>query len=55
SRSYTRFNQSQNPDGESSSVEVKLGVDGEEEMDGSEQGHVQRDTYIRSSRSAPWN
>ncbi|XP_058621679.1 transferrin receptor 1b [Onychostoma macrolepis] len=55
SRSYTRFNQSQNPDGESSHVEVKLAVDGEEEMDGTEQEHVQRDTYTRSSRSRPWN
>ncbi|XP_073686974.1 transferrin receptor 1b [Garra rufa] len=55
SRSYTRFNQSQNPDGESSRVEVKLGVDGEEEMDGTEQGHMQNETYTRSSRSVPWN
>lgn len=55
SRSYTRFNQSQNPDGESSRVEVKLAVDGEEEMDGTEQEQVQRDTYTRSSRSEPWN
>lgn len=55
SRSYTRFNQSQNPDGESSHVEVKLGVEGEEEMDGIEQEHVQRDTYTISSRSGPWN
>uniref|UniRef100_A0A672T0W3 Transferrin receptor protein 1-like n=2 Tax=Sinocyclocheilus grahami TaxID=75366 RepID=A0A672T0W3_SINGR len=57
SRSYTRFNQSQNPDGEGSCVEVKLAVDGEEEMDGieQEQENVQRDTYTRSSRSGPWN
>ncbi|ROL42696.1 Transferrin receptor protein 1 [Anabarilius grahami] len=58
SRSYTRFNQSQNPDGESSRVEVKLSVEGEEEeeeMDGTEQGHVQRNTYMRSSHSRPLN
>ncbi|KAI2648928.1 Transferrin receptor protein 1 [Labeo rohita] len=55
SRSYTLFNQSQNPDGESSRVEVKLAVDGEEEMDETEQGHMRRETYTRSSRSAPWN
>ncbi|XP_048030121.1 transferrin receptor 1b isoform X2 [Megalobrama amblycephala] len=57
SRSYTRFNQSQNPDGESSRVEVKLSVEGEEEeeMDGTEQGHVQRDAYMRSSHSRPLN
>ncbi|KTG35212.1 hypothetical protein cypCar_00021198 [Cyprinus carpio] len=55
SRSYTRFNQSQNPDGESSRVEVKLAADGEEEMDGTELGPVQHDTYTRSSRSMPWN
>ncbi|XP_043082455.1 transferrin receptor 1b [Puntigrus tetrazona] len=55
SRSYTRFNQSQNPDGESSRVEVKLGVDGEEEIDGMEQEHMQRDTYTKSSRSGPLN
>ncbi|XP_059380819.1 transferrin receptor protein 1-like [Carassius carassius] len=55
SRSYTRFNQSQNPDGESSHVEVKLAVDGEEEMDGMEQEQMQRDTYTRPSRSGPWN
>lgn len=56
SRSYTRFNQSQNPDGEGSRVEVKLSVEGEEEeMDGAEQGHVQRDSYIRASRSGPLN
>uniref|UniRef100_A0A8C2BZN8 Transferrin receptor 1b n=1 Tax=Cyprinus carpio TaxID=7962 RepID=A0A8C2BZN8_CYPCA len=55
SRSYTRFNQSQNPDGESSRVEVKLAVDVEEEMDGIEQEHVQRDTYTRSSHSGPRN
>uniref|UniRef100_A0A673MID7 Transferrin receptor protein 1-like n=1 Tax=Sinocyclocheilus rhinocerous TaxID=307959 RepID=A0A673MID7_9TELE len=40
---------------ESSRVEVKLAVDGEEEMDGQEQEHVQRDTYTRSSCSGPWN
>ncbi|XP_042570406.1 transferrin receptor protein 1-like [Cyprinus carpio] len=55
SRSYTRFNQSQNPDGESSRVEVKLAADGEEEMDGTELGPVQHDTYTRSSHSMPWN
>ncbi|XDV47623.1 hypothetical protein PO909_017204, partial [Leuciscus waleckii] len=51
-RSYSRF--SQNPDGDSSRVEVKLSVEGEEEeMDGTEQGHVQRDEYIGSSVFAP--
>ncbi|XP_056105078.1 transferrin receptor 1b [Rhinichthys klamathensis goyatoka] len=56
SRSYTRFSQSQNPDEDSSRVEVKLSVEGEEEeMDGTEQGHVQRDEYMRSSVSAPLN
>ncbi|KAK7123625.1 hypothetical protein R3I93_021907 [Phoxinus phoxinus] len=56
SRSYTRFSQSQNPDGDSSRVVVKLSVEGEEEeMDGTEQGHVQRDEYMRSSVSAPLN
>ncbi|XP_051538082.1 transferrin receptor protein 1-like [Myxocyprinus asiaticus] len=59
SRSYTRFNQSQNPDGESSRVEVKLSVDGEEEeeeMDGAtEQGHVQHETYTRPSHPVPLN
>lgn len=34
-------------------MEVKLTVEGEEEMDGTEQGHVQRDEYMRSSVSAP--
>ncbi|KAG1944054.1 transferrin receptor protein [Pimephales promelas] len=57
SRSYTRFSQSQNPDGDSSRVVVKLSVEGEEEeeMDGTEQGHVQRDEYMRSSVSPPLN
>ncbi|XP_077101010.1 transferrin receptor 1b [Siphateles boraxobius] len=56
SRSYTRFSQSQNPDGDSSRVVVKLSVEGEEEeMDGTEQGHVQPDKYVRSSVSAPLN
>ncbi|XP_016134386.1 transferrin receptor 1b isoform X2 [Sinocyclocheilus grahami] len=55
SRSYTRFSQSQNPDEESSRVEVKLSVDGEEEMDGTEQGPVQHDTYTRPSHSRPRN
>ncbi|XP_051543276.1 transferrin receptor protein 1-like [Myxocyprinus asiaticus] len=55
SRSYTRFNQSQNPDGESSRVEVKLSADGEEEMDGVEQGQVQHETYTRPSRPVPLN
>lgn len=36
-------------------MEVKLAVDGEEEMDETEQGHMRRETYTRSSRSAPWN
>lgn len=38
-------------------MEVKLSVEGEEEeeMDGTELGHVQRDTYMRSSRSRPLN
>lgn len=30
-------------------------MDGEEEMDGTEQDQVQRNTYTRSSRSEPWN
>ncbi|KAK7118485.1 hypothetical protein R3I94_022097 [Phoxinus phoxinus] len=56
SRSYTRFSQSQNPDGDSSRVVVKLSVESEEEeMDGTEQGNVQRDEYMRSSVSAPLN
>ncbi|XP_036414252.1 transferrin receptor 1b [Colossoma macropomum] len=38
-QSYTRFNLTQNVDGESSHVEVKLSGDGEEEMDGTEAGH----------------
>lgn len=55
SRSYSRFNQSQNPDGEGSRVEVKLAVDGEEEeMDGTELGNMQQETYTRSSRSKPY-
>ncbi|XP_059390889.1 transferrin receptor protein 1-like [Carassius carassius] len=52
---YTQFNRSQNPDGESSRVEVKLCADGEEEMDGTELGPVQNDTYTRTSHSRPWN
>lgn len=36
-------------------MEVKLAVDVEEEMDGIEQEHVQRDTYTRSSHSGPRN
>lgn len=38
-------------------MEVKLSVEGEEEeeMDGTEQGHVQRDAYMRSSHSRPLN
>ncbi|XP_051970674.1 transferrin receptor protein 1-like [Xyrauchen texanus] len=55
SRSYTRFNQSQNPDGESSRVVVKLSVDGEEEIDGVEHGHVQHETYTRPSPPVPLN
>ncbi|XP_065114458.1 transferrin receptor 1b [Paramisgurnus dabryanus] len=55
SRSYTRFNQ--NPDGESSRVEVNLSVDTEEEeMDGAEQGHVQPETYMRPTiHPGSWN
>ncbi|TRY95269.1 hypothetical protein DNTS_012207 [Danionella cerebrum] len=57
SRSYSRFNQAQNPDGESSNVEVKLAVDGEmeEEMDGTELARIQPDTYTRASRPEPLN
>ncbi|XP_068073161.2 transferrin receptor 1b isoform X1 [Danio rerio] len=57
SRSYSRFNQSQNPDGDGSRVEVKLAVDGEEEeMDGTELGNMQQETYTRSTgRSEPLN
>lgn len=36
-------------------MEVKLAVDGEEEMDGIEPEQMQRDTYTRPSRSEPWN
>lgn len=37
-------------------MEVKLAVEGEEEeMDETEQGHVQRDAYVRSSHSRPLN
>ncbi|XP_017574731.2 transferrin receptor 1b isoform X2 [Pygocentrus nattereri] len=38
-QSYTRFNLTQNVEGESSHVEVKLSGDGEEEMEGTEVGH----------------
>ncbi|XP_052398483.1 transferrin receptor protein 1 [Carassius gibelio] len=55
SSSYTQFNRSQNPDGESSRVEVKISADGEEEMDGTELGPMQNDTYTRTSHSRPWN
>ncbi|KAL7840639.1 hypothetical protein AOLI_G00259620 [Acnodon oligacanthus] len=38
-QSYTRFNLTQNVEGESSHVEVKLSGDGEEEMEGTQAGH----------------